>query len=367
MTKHQRQAEAASVLLVGLAGTEMSPALQELVASGILGVVLFARNVLDPAQVAELVRGLKTAAGRPLLVGVDQEGGTVRRLRHGFSQVPDMRALGACRDPALAHAIGRLLGRELRAVGIDLNLAPVLDVDTNPQNPVIGARALSSDPVWVGTLGVALGRGLEWEGVAACGKHFPGHGDTLVDSHRDLPRLAHERARLESVELSPFRAWVQAGLGAIMTAHILFDALDPDLPATLSKHVISGLLRGQLRYEGPVLSDDLEMRAIFDRQGPGAAAVLAVEAGVDVLLACGPAAAPSSTDHGVLGDIVEALDRARSDRPGFEAHFQVSRARAGAFAARWARPAAAPRLERLATAEAAALLERVAAGARGRA
>ena len=355
MMQRARQVEAASLLLVGFSGTEMTSALEELVSRGVLGVILFGRNVHSPAQVAELTSALKRAAGRPLVVAVDQEGGTVRRLRAGFSPVPNMRELGAHRDPALAHEVGRLLGRELRAVGIDLNLAPVLDVDTNPDNPVIGVRAFSSDPEWVGALGVALGRGLEWEGVAACGKHFPGHGDTTVDSHRALPRLPHHLARLDQVELVPFRAWVRAGLGAIMTAHILFDELDPELPATLSPRVISGLLRGELGYEGLVLSDDLEMRAIADREGPGSAAVSAVQAGVDVLLACSPAEVAESA----LGEIIESLERARSERPGFEQSFARAQARAGEFAARWARPAEPPQLGRLATVAGAALIERI--------
>jgi len=350
MNARELEFEAAQLLLVGFAGTEISAELRELLARGVLGVVLFGRNVEDPAQVARLCAELKRAAGRPLLVAVDQEGGSVRRLRAGFTNVPSMRALGHTRDPALAHQVGRLLGRELRAVGIDLNLAPVLDVDTNPQNPVIGARAFASDPEWVGALGVALGRGLEWEGVGACAKHFPGHGDTVVDSHRALPRLSHDLARLSSVELVPFRAWVHAGFGAIMTAHILFDAIDAERPATLSEPVLQGLLRARLGYEGAILSDDIEMRAIAEREGRGRGAALAVRAGVDVVLAC------SAAD--VSGEIAAELARARRDDPGFEQRFQVAKARARALLLRWARPAEAPQLEQLATADALRLVSR---------
>lgn len=345
------EADARSLLLVGFTGTEVDPDLRDLVRSGILGVILFGRNVESPAQVAALTADLKRTAAGSLLVAVDQEGGAVRRLRAGFSQVPSMRLVGAMRDAALAHRVGRLLGRELRAVGIDLDLAPVLDVDTNPDNPVIGARSFSSDPAWVSALGVALGRGLEWEGVGACAKHFPGHGDTLVDSHRGLPRLGHALPRLEAVELLPFRAWIQAGFGAIMTAHILFEAIDRERPATLSKAVISGLLRERLGYQGAVLTDDLEMRAIADHVGRGPAAVLAIEAGADVVLACAPGDAAD--------EIAQAITHARRTRPGFEDAFQQARARAQALAARWAKPACAPQLERLATPEAGALLARI--------
>lgn len=352
MTRTAAEAEARELLLVGFSGTKVDAELRELVQSGVLGVILFGRNVETPAQVADLVFELKEAADRPLLVAVDQEGGAVRRLRSGFSEVPSMRALGAARDPALAYRVGRVLGRELRAVGIDLDLAPVLDVDTNPHNPVIGSRSLSADPAWVSALGVALGRGLEWEGVCACAKHFPGHGDTVVDSHRGLPRLEHDLSRLEAVELLPFRAWIRAGFGAIMTAHILFEAIDAERPATLSSAVISGLLRQRLGYEGAVLSDDLEMRAIADHVGRGPAAVQAVTAGVDVLLAC----TPGSAAQEVAGAIAEA----RRVQPGFEDTFQQASARARALAARWTRPAETPKLDRLATAEAAALLARLA-------
>jgi len=354
MIAPSERAEALGLVLVGFAGTELSAELRELVQSGVLGVILFSRNVESPEQVARLIREMKAAAGRPLLVAVDQEGGSVRRLRSGFSQVPSMRSLGQVRDPALAHAVGRLLGRELRAVGIDLDLAPVLDVDTNPDNPVIGARALSSDPAWVAALGVALGRGLEWEGVAACGKHFPGHGDTTVDSHRALPRLHHEVSRLEAIELVPFVAWARAGLAAVMTAHILLDALDADRPATLSPAVIQGLLRGRIGYQGAVLSDDLEMRAIADHEGRGSAAVRAVEAGVDIVLSC--------TDENTTEELGLALSRARRERPGFEERFQDALARAQSLSARFARPAEPAQLDRLDTPAARALLARLSAG-----
>src|SRR5690606_31170698 len=158
--------------------------------------------------------------------------------------------------------VGRLLGRELRAVGVDVNYAPILDVDTNPKNPIIGNRSFSRDPELVARLGVALGRGMEAAGVASCGKHFPGHGDTEQDSHQELPRLSHSIERLRNVELVPFRAWAEAQLAAVMTAHVIFEPLDPKYPATMSKRVLDGILRQELNYEGLIITDDIEMKAI---------------------------------------------------------------------------------------------------------
>jgi beta-N-acetylhexosaminidase len=167
-----------------------------------------------------------------------------------------------------------------------MNLAPVLDVDTNPANPVIGARAFSSDPARVATCAVAYAAGLRDGGIHACGKHFPGHGDTSVDSHLDLPRLPHAMERLEAVELVPFRSAIHSGIEAIMTSHVLFEALDPGVPATLSRTVITGLLRERLGFDGLVITDDFEMQAIADRFEMGEAAVQAIEAGCDLILAC---------------------------------------------------------------------------------
>ena len=184
--------EVASLLCVGFTGTEPSPEVLELIARGVGGVILFSRNVRDAEQVAALSAALKRAAGRPLLISVDQEGGRVARLRapQGFTELPPMRALGATGDEHLAFAVGALLGRELRAVGIDQDYAPVVDVDTNPRNPVIGDRSLGRDPAAVGRLGAAVARGLQSAGVAACAKHFPGHGDTSQDSHLDAAAAA---------------------------------------------------------------------------------------------------------------------------------------------------------------------------------
>jgi beta-N-acetylhexosaminidase len=258
----------------------------ELVTRGVRSVILFSRNVTHPEGVLELTRAIKRLTPEALSIAVDQEGGAVQRLRSGFNELPAMRALGASGDAALAKRVGALLGRELRAVGIDWDFAPVLDVDTNPNNPVIGARALSSDPEAVAQLGTALAAGLQSVGVAACGKHFPGHGDTELDSHLALPKLDHTLERLERVELVPFRAAARTGMASLMTAHVVFAPIDARYPATLSEPVLNGVLRRHLGYRGLVVSDDLEMKAIIEHYGIDDAIVRGLLAGVDLFLIC---------------------------------------------------------------------------------
>jgi beta-N-acetylhexosaminidase len=272
---------------VGFHGTKPSAEVLELIRRGVYGVILFARNVESAEQVAELSGALKRAAGRPFMVTVDQEGGRVARLRapQGFTEVPPMRLVGRAGNPGLARQVGALLGRELRAVGIDQDYAPVVDVDSNPANPVIGDRSFGSDPELVGRLGAALAQGLQSEGVAACAKHFPGHGDTSQDSHRDLPRLPHDLERLERVELAPFRALAAAGVASVMTAHVVFEALDPARPATLSPAVMR-LLRERCGFRGPAISDDLEMKAVSEHFSLEQAVPDTIVAGVDGILVC---------------------------------------------------------------------------------
>ena len=296
-------ADCAGLLCVGFEGTTPSPEVLELVRRGVYGVILFARNVESAEQVAELSASLKRAAGRPLLVTIDQEGGRVARLRarHGFTELPPLRTLGELDDESVAFEAGALLGRELRAVGIDQDYAPVVDVDTNPANPVIGDRSLSRDPERVGRLGAAMARGIQSSGVAACAKHFPGHGDTSQDSHVDLPRLPHALARLEAVELAPFRALARAGVASVMTAHVVFEALDPARPATLSPPVMR-LLRERCGFDGPALSDDLEMKAVAAHFPLAEVVPGAIAAGVDGLLVCHRAA--------VQGEAIDLLRRA---------------------------------------------------------
>ena len=276
------------LLFAGFAGGELPDDLSALIGAGrVGGVVLFARNIASPAQLRALVAALhdRAPADAPLCVSIDQEGGRVQRLRAPWTEWPPMRRLGERGSPADSEALGRALGRELADLRIDLDFAPVVDVDTNPANPVIGDRSFSRDPGEVARHAVAFTQGLQSQGVAACAKHFPGHGDTSVDSHLDLPRVDHDRERLARVELLPFRAVAASGVASVMTSHVCMTRLDPDLPATLSPRVLA-LLREEIGYSGLVFSDDLEMRAIADRFAPREVARGALAAGVDALLVC---------------------------------------------------------------------------------
>ena len=277
----------AGLFMVGFPGTEPDADVRGLIDDGIFGAILFKRNVSAPAQTAGLIRALKSHAGRPFVLAVDQEGGRVARLRgEPFTTLPSMRDIGRSRDAGLAARVGQLLAYECRALGFDWDFAPVLDVDTNPKNPVIGDRALHHEAAEVARLGVALAQGMESGGVASCGKHFPGHGDTAQDSHLALPRLPHDLQRLRDVELVPFAAFARARLSSLMTAHVIFEALERELPATMSPSVLDGLLRRELGFQGVLVSDDLEMKAIADHYSVEQAVVAGVNAGVDLFLVC---------------------------------------------------------------------------------
>jgi beta-N-acetylhexosaminidase len=342
-----RAAQPGQLLFAGFEGRTLPADLARLVAAGrVGGVVLFARNVESPEQVARLVADLHAQAppGAPLCVGIDQEGGRVQRLRAPWTEWPPMRRLGERGSPEDGEAVARALGRELADLRIDLDFAPVADVDTNPANPVIGDRSFSRDPEAVARFAVAFARGLQAEGVAACAKHFPGHGDTSVDSHLDLPRIDHDRARLVRVELAPFRALAAAGVASMMTAHVLLPCLDAALPATLSPHALA-LLREEIGYDGLVFSDDLEMRAVADRWRPPEIARAALAAGVDALLVCSRAdardevlAALEAAPSALLRDALRRMAafkqrwaggrRARGGAPPYAAHREL----AGRFA-----------------------------------
>jgi beta-N-acetylhexosaminidase len=257
------------------------------------GIILFARNVVAPDQVADLSREAQTMAQElPLWVSVDQEGGRVARLRAPFTVWPPMMTLGRSGDEALAERFARALAAELKAVGISLDYTPVLDINTNPKNPVIGDRALAERAEDVARLGRVIITTLQAAGIAACGKHFPGHGDTSADSHHELPLIEHAPDRLDAIELVPFRAAIAAGVASIMTAHILVQAYDEERPATLSPAVVDALLKKRLGFGGLVLSDDLDMKAIGSRYGVPEATVAAIAAGCDVVLMCGASPEP---------------------------------------------------------------------------
>jgi len=293
------------LLFAGFQGTELPRELAELLAAGrIGGVILFARNIVEPRQVAELCHEASQLTGdMPAWVSVDQEGGRVARLKAPFTEWPPMATLGRSGDLQLAERFARALAAELRAVGITLDFAPVLDISTNPRNPVIGDRALAERAEDVARLGSAIVKTLQAEGVAACGKHFPGHGDTSTDSHLELPLVEHPPERLREVEFEPFRAAIAAGVATIMTAHVLVPALDEKRPATLSKKIVEELLRRELNYQGVILSDDLEMKALANDYQVPESAVLAIEAGCDGILIC-------SGDVDAQAAALEALVRA---------------------------------------------------------
>ena len=285
---------AAAMMLVGFEGTTPSPEFASFIRSSPpAGVIFFRRNFEDTTQIAALVRQIRALwpSGSPApLLAIDQEGGRVRRLKAPhcpeFASIPAMAKLGAVDDPKLTEAVGALTGRQLASLGFNLNFAPVLDVDSNPDNPIIGDRAFGADPERVIRHGLAFARGLHAAGVVACGKHFPGHGDTDVDSHLALPRLSHDIARLHACELPPFAAAVAADIPMIMSAHVVFSALDDQVPATLSPTVIPQILRDEMGYDGVVVSDDLEMNAIASHFTPNEVAALGLAAGIDLFLVC---------------------------------------------------------------------------------
>jgi beta-N-acetylhexosaminidase len=277
------------LLVGGFEGAELPPETSEALAAGRrAGVILFKRNLPSVEAAHELSSAVLDAAPDelPPFISLDQEGGRVLRLPPPALRVPAMRTVGEKGDPALSKRLAAALGRELAALGFNLDFAPVLDVDSNPDNPVIGDRAFSSDADTVARLGRAFIEGLQSAGVMACGKHFPGHGDTSQDSHLHLPRVAHDKARLDAVELPPFRTASLRDVAAMMTAHVVYEELDPGVPATLSRRVATGLLRGEIRFDGVLFSDDLEMRALADHWPIEETAVRAVRAGCDCLLVC---------------------------------------------------------------------------------
>ncbi|MEZ4365611.1 MAG: beta-N-acetylhexosaminidase [Kofleriaceae bacterium] len=302
----QTRRDVGEVLWFGIEGPELSAARAAALNRGEFGgVILFKRNlqietigsgveaqeVIDLDALAALIAAVHRAApsDSPALVSVDQEGGVVQRVRAPATRWPPMLTLDRLAPPddvAVAEQVGRALGRELGALGFDVDFAPILDVHTNEANPIIGDRALGRAADTVARRALALARGLEAGGVLGCGKHFPGHGDTHTDSHLELPRIDHPWSRLEAVELAPFAAAAKADVPMVMTAHVVFAALDDQVPATLSPKAITGVLRQRLGYRGVIVSDDLDMKAIAANYGIAEAAVLAIRAGCDVLLCC---------------------------------------------------------------------------------
>jgi beta-N-acetylhexosaminidase len=291
----------------------------------IRAVCLFRHNLGTEAEVKQLTADLRAVMGEGALIGIDQEGGSVVRATF-LPQAPAAMALGASADAAMAAAVGEAVGRGVRSLGFNWDFAPVLDVNNNPANPVIAERSFGADPQRVGRLAGAWMRGSLREGVACCVKHFPGHGDTHVDSHHALPTVDKSLAQLEALELIPFRA-LKDEAPALMTAHIVYPQLDAEHPATLSRTVLTGLLRETIGYRGVVISDALMMKAIFDRYGHARGAVMTLAAGADMALAQGR----PEDQRAAIEAVGEALRDGRLDA----AAMQAARERLDALATRY--------------------------------
>jgi beta-N-acetylhexosaminidase len=292
------------LFMVGFTGTTVTKDLASfLKAHTPGGIIFFKRNLESVEQIVDLTNRLQKLSPRsPLLISIDQEGGRVSRLPGEFTIFPPCEQLGQCNSYELAYSAAATIAKELRAVGINMNMAPVLDVNSNPDNPVIGDRAFGTTPGIVGEMALATIAGLQDNKVVACGKHFPGHGDTATDSHKELPVVDADLQRLRDIEFPPFQQAIRQGVASLMTAHVLYRALDPEAPATLSSAVIQRLLRDEFRYDGVVFTDDLEMHAIIDHDGIGEAAVRAFVAGCDVLLVC--------KDQGRVMTAMQAMENA---------------------------------------------------------
>ncbi|MGI9149042.1 MAG: glycoside hydrolase family 3 protein [Chloroflexota bacterium] len=303
------------VFMLGFEGTTLTAPNRDLIQGLHLGgVTLFGRNIESGLQLSRLTLDLQSVADPvPLYISIDQEGGLVVRVTTGSTIFPGNMAIGATGDLNLARLVAQAAASELRGMGVNMDLAPVVDVSTNPLNPVIGVRSFGSNAALVSDFGAQTIQALQSGGVSAVAKHFPGHGDTHLDSHRDVPVLLHSLERLRSIELVPFQAAIQADVDGIMTAHLYLPALEArrGLPATLSKAILSGLLRDELGYRGLILTDALDMQAIKMDRSPAEAAVLAFEAGADLLLIAGIDADDRRRASGGPSMLLEAVTSGR--------------------------------------------------------
>ncbi|MFP3466192.1 glycoside hydrolase family 3 protein [Leifsonia sp. SIMBA_070] len=283
LTDPQLRRSIAATLLPGFVGTTLPEWLAQRLREGLGGVCLFGQNIASAPQLRALTDAIY-AANPDAIVAIDEEGGDVTRLYYeSGSPYPGNAILGRLGDPGYTESVARRVGEELRGAGVNLDFAPDIDINSNPDNPVIGVRSFGSSPEVVAEHGAAWTRGLQSAGVAVAAKHFPGHGDTGTDSHLELPVVDLSAAQLRERELVPFRAVIAAGARAVMTSHILLPQLDAVLPATLSPAIIEGMLRGELGFEGVVVSDALDMHGASGDRGIPEAAVLALAAGCDLL------------------------------------------------------------------------------------
>lgn len=319
--------------ICGFEGTKVNRDVKRLIQKyRIGGVILFARNIESPRQVFSLTRQLQRLSETPLFVSVDQEGGLVRRFRGAFTPIPPMAVVGRyyqkTRSLRLVEEIGKILGRELAAVGVNYDFAPVVDVHSNPKNPVIGNRSFSPNPQVVGRCAGALIKGLHESGVLSCAKHFPGHGATSADSHKTLPVLSDPGRLLWRRDLYPFRSLIASGsILTLMTAHVKYPDLDRRHCATLSPRILNDLLRRRMKFEGLIVSDDLRMKGITKRNSVACAAELFFRAGGDVALVCRDTEQEieaiervekmAAKDDAFLGHLSRAADRIASLKKRF--------------------------------------------------
>ncbi|MBO0601876.1 beta-N-acetylhexosaminidase [Sporosarcina sp. E16_3] len=276
------------LLVIGVEGTSYSGEMDNLIRNyHVGGVIIMGRNVATTTEMLQLINDIKKANEpnkSPLFISVDEEGGRVSRLPAGLPKLPPSAEIGKLNDESVSYLAGAYLAVVLSEFGYNINFAPVLDVNSNPRNPVIGDRSFGSDPYQVAKLGISTMHGMMDNGIIPVVKHFPGHGDTVVDSHKSLPKVETTLEELRNVELVPFQKAIEEGADAVMVAHILFPALDPDYPSSMSKAIITGLLRNQMQFEGVIITDDLTMGAIENDYTIPEASVQSFIAGSDLLL-----------------------------------------------------------------------------------
>ncbi len=293
-------------MLIGVSGlTLTSDEKKFIVENNISGVVLFSRNISEPKQIHALCSEIQALRFQmldkaPLFIGIDMEGGRVARLTSPFTIWPPLKKLGDLDAPSVSFHLANKMGQELRAVGINLDFAPCVDIFTNKKNTVIGDRSISTDPEMVAKHASALVRGYIKSEVIACAKHFPGHGNTIVDSHEDLPVEELDLARLESCELIPFKKSFKARVEMVMTAHIMFPKIDPEWPVTLSEIFLKKILREQMRYKGLIITDDLDMKAMAKHYSREVIPVRSLQAGADLILYCNEPDSPAKAMHDVM-------------------------------------------------------------------
>ena len=325
MVEHDLRWQVGQRMMAGFSGTRVTEELRRVIREEKIGnIILFEENVENNAQLRALCQELQAlvmeATGLPALIAIDQEGGVVSRLKADCAVAPSAMAVAATGDTDNAFLAGQVTGAELRALGVNFNLAPTVDVNANPHNPVIGARSYGDHPETVSAYGAAMIRGLQAGGVLSCAKHFPGHGDTAVDSHLGLPRVDKSLAELERCELKPFRAAIDAGVSAVMTTHILFPQLEPDgVPATMSRRIMTGLLREKLGFDRLIISDCMMMGAIQQFYGTVPGCLAALGAGVDMVIvshdpelaaqACAAVRDKARQDDAYAGEMDAAITR----------------------------------------------------------